>query len=415
MHKMRTGLALLNVSLSGLTLLTAGGCSTQAPSPSSSTTQIRKLPPQPDEQRIAAFTAAKPYATTGVVNAVIPERHILQVQGIEPQRVALGQVITVVADNDLENPIYATVFDRQQGFLQLRYEEDRGQSRKPRLGDIAFCYLPKPALPQSVEAPKQTTVASRFSPGITTYRSLVSMPSERSDTAAEAPLRPAPKPGDRLAVSKQPEELKPSVSAIQMIRKLLALFAPLSRPADPPRPTGAAATKRPNEQIIEFQSAPPQLAADSHLATPSDDRTAPERDADPSPLPPDNRAEDLRPLLGVQLSGHRRVELPKLPPITIQGFVRANGGEPMALLEIGDTHRAYLVQKGSEISINVPGDVTPQGKNELTGLPGPKGSETTADAPPKDTRETSVILKVVQITNEGVILETDLAQTLTVR
>lgn len=87
----------------------------------------------------------------------------------------------------------------------------------------------------------------------------------------------------------------------------------------------------------------------------------------------------------------------------------------MALLQIGDAHKVYLVQKGTEISITVAGDVTPVGKNELTGLPGPKGSDTPAEAAPKGAQESLVILKVQKITNEGVILETGLAQTLTVR
>lgn len=413
MRKMKTKLALLNASLSSVALVTAGGCSARPPSQLHSA-QIRKEVPPTDEQRLVAFQAAKPYATAGFVNAVIPERHVLQVQGIEPGRVAIGQLIEIVASNDLQNPIYASVFDRQQGLLQLRYNEDAGASRVPRPGDIAFCYLPKPAQPQQVNAPNQDRTASRFSAGTTTKPSEPSSGTEPSVVvAAEAPPRRAPKSADRRTAAQPPEEMKLYASAIQVVRRLLmAAGTAQSRPRLAPDPTEAAAAKRPSDNTIERQSDAARLVAGSGS---KDSVSAPIGGTDPASPSPVNPNIDLRALIGVQLSGRRHVEVPKLPSISVQGYVHADGLEPMVLLQIGDGHKVYLVQRGTEIPIIVAGDVTPVGRNELTGLPGSKGTDTPAEATSKGAQESVVILKVQRITKEGVILDTGLAQTLTVR
>lgn len=418
MRMMRIKHALLGWSLSGGMLIGPGGCTARPPlQPQSQlqSAQIRPATPQTVEQRLATFTAARPLATVGVVNAVIPERRILQVQGIEPRSVAIGQVIVVVANDDPQNPIHATVFDRQSGFLQLRYGDDAGRSQVPRTGDIAFCYLPKAIAPQRVEATKHDINASRFSAGATTKPSLASSPPKRRDASAEAPPTQAARPIDVQAVSHQSYEEEPSAPATQEVGKPSVAAAPQSRPVLPPNQTEASAASRLVDNAIESQSTPTQLLADSKPADASPDHSTPVGGSDPAPSRPAEPAEDLRALIGVQLSGRRHVEVPKLPPISVQGYVHADGGDPMALLQIGDAHKVYLVQKGTEISITVAGDVTPVGKNELTGLPGPKGSDTPAEAAPKGAQESLVILKVQKITNEGVILETGLAQTLTVR
>lgn len=424
MRKMRTELAVLELALSGAMLLGAAGCNARPPTQSQpQSVQIRPEPPRTVEQRLAAFTAARPLATAGVINAVIPERHILQVQGIEPQSVAIGQVIEIVADIDSENPIHGTVFDRQQGFLQVHYGDDAGRSPAPRTGDIAFCYLSNAAAPQRarspapqrVESSQQNRTAPRFLVSATTKPFLASLPSNRLDAGAEAAATQATKPIDLPVVAELSVEEEPSPSVIREVRKLSVAAAPQSQPALPPDQVEAGIGSRLLESTVESQSTPTQPVADSQPADLSPDRPAPARASDAAPSQAVGSVGDLRTLLGVQLSGHRHVEVPKLPPISVQGYVHADGGEQMALLQIGDARRVYLVKKNTEIPITVAGNVTPVGKNELTGLPGPKGSDIPADAAPKGAQESVVILKVLQITTGGVILETGLAETLTVR
>src|SRR5580704_14327914 len=77
---------------------------------------------------------------------------------------------------------------------------------------------------------------------------------------------------------------------------------------------------------------------------------------------------DLRALIGVNPVGLKRAEVPRLPTMSLRGFVRPHGQQPLALLEMAELNRIFLVQVGTEIPITVAGRLSPVGRGELTGL-----------------------------------------------
>ena len=86
----------------------------------------------------------------------------------------------------------------------------------------------------------------------------------------------------------------------------------------------------------------------------------------------------------------------------------------MALLEIGELNRTFLVQVGTEIPITIAGRISPLGRSELTGLGGAiKASGIRAN---EGEGQSQIVLKVIKVTGEGVTVEAGLlAQTIIIR
>ena len=123
---------------------------------------------------------------------------------------------------------------------------------------------------------------------------------------------------------------------------------------------------------------------------------------------------DLRSLIGVNTGGLKRVEVPaKLPAMTLRGFLQPSGQPAIALLELAELNRIFVVQVGTEIPITIAGHVTAAGHGELTGL----GGAVKAEAPAVDpSGQTQIILKVLKVSSEGVTVEAGLlAQTIVIR
>jgi hypothetical protein len=106
--------------------------------------------------------------------------------------------------------------------------------------------------------------------------------------------------------------------------------------------------------------------------------------------------------------------MPHLPAMSLRGFIQPRGRTPMALLEIKDLDRQFLVQAGTEIPITVSGRVTPIGRDELSGLPGQ--AKATGTAITTSDIQSQIIMKVIKVSSEGVTIETGLmAQSIIVR
>jgi hypothetical protein len=143
--------------------------------------------------------------------------------------------------------------------------------------------------------------------------------------------------------------------------------------------------------------------------------------ADAAGLPPvstapstvQSEAESLKQLIGVNSSGLRGVELPKLPAMSLSGFALLGDGSARALLEITDLNRTFLVRIGTKIPITVPGRVSPIGRSELVGL----GQAVSAAAPADSNNvQSQIILEVIDISPEGVTVKAGLIdQTIIVR
>jgi len=137
-----------------------------------------------------------------------------------------------------------------------------------------------------------------------------------------------------------------------------------------------------------------------------------------SSKPPETTAaggsgDDLRSLIGVN-PGLKRAEIPRLPVMSVRGFIQQQGRPTLALLEISELNRVFLVAEGTKIPITVAGRVTPVGRAELTGLgtAKPTGPETGTDAQ----SQSQIILTVEKVTSEGVTVNAGLlAQTMIIR
>jgi len=172
--------------------------------------------------------------------------------------------------------------------------------------------------------------------------------------------------------------------------------------ADPPAATRPAYNQGLQDAVKEAFGNSDQRAA----TAPAGDSAKP-----PSAPAPTSGGDDLRSLIGVN-PGLKRAEIPRLPAMSLRGFIQPHGGPPQALLEITELNRVFLVQEGTEIPITVAGRVSPVGRAELTGLGAgkPAGSESGVDA------QSQIILTVVKVSGEGVTVKAGLmAQTLIIR
>jgi hypothetical protein len=166
-------------------------------------------------------------------------------------------------------------------------------------------------------------------------------------------------------------------------------------------PLGGAATTLPSDAAAPVD--------------PSDQQAGPTTQASSQPAiaagPSD--AEDLRQLIGVRAPGIAPVELPKLPAMSLRGFVKTADDSAFALLEVTDLNRIFLVKKGTEIPITVQGRISPINQSELTGL---GESATPAQQPDEANAQSQIILKIIEVSDEGVIVQAGLNnQTIIIR
>jgi len=208
MRDRRIEMALLSFFTAGLTLAAGEGCASQR----SASSEVRSQSPLNLDQRLAAYKSAHADATVGVVNAVVPDRHIVQIQGISPDRVEIGQAIVIAANGDSRNPIPATVYDKQFGYVQLRYA-DGSKPRVPRWGDIAFCYLATPTEPEQVQTLKKPDLTSPTSAPAGPSLSL--LPPELTGIVPAAPAtQPSLGIDSKQTAATQPaDEVKPAPEA----------------------------------------------------------------------------------------------------------------------------------------------------------------------------------------------------------
>jgi len=160
---------------------------------------------------------------------------------------------------------------------------------------------------------------------------------------------------------------------------------------------------------------PPEQPKPAPAPAPVPTSPAPEA-AKPAPDAPPPRGlggGDLRALIGVNTGGLKRVEVPaKLPAMTLRGFLQPSGQPAIALLELAELKRIFVVQVGTEIPITIAGRAVAAGHGELTGLGGTKVEAPTVDP----SGQTQIILKVLKVSNEGVTVEAGLlAQTIVIR
>jgi hypothetical protein len=121
---------------------------------------------------------------------------------------------------------------------------------------------------------------------------------------------------------------------------------------------------------------------------------------------------DLRTAIGVNPNGPKLVEVPKVPAMSVVGYVQPHNRPPMALLELADKQDAalkhiYLVKVGTEIPVTISGRIFPVGRGELTGLS--DAARPSAPVQRDDAgEETQIILTVTNVTQDGVTVKAGL-------
>jgi hypothetical protein len=175
---------------------------------------------------------------------------------------------------------------------------------------------------------------------------------------------------------------------------------------------GTAAAQTPNQAASSTTA--PSVAPRSGNSQPLAIDAKPISASDTTPAAAGSSdAESLKQLIGVNPSGLKRADLPKLPVMSLSGFVQPHNGKASALLQIADLNRTFLVEEGTQIPITVPGRISPIGRSELIGL----NQTTTPPTQANDANSQSqIILKVVRVSDEGVTVEAGLIdQTIVVR
>lgn len=81
-----------------------------------------------------------PGSLVGHVNAVDPERHVLQVTGLPLDRIHEGDVISILLNGQGNSVVPARVYDKRDGFVQMDYGPVQPGQSVPREGDLAIWF-----------------------------------------------------------------------------------------------------------------------------------------------------------------------------------------------------------------------------------------------------------------------------------
>ena len=153
----------------------AVGCQQQPkPRPSSS---LDASDTRASQQRADSYRGAHPGSEVGVVNAVIPDRHIVSVAGLPLDRIKSGDVVTLLGAG--QQPIQAVVYDQRAGYTQARYQPLPTGTRDPGAGDLAVWYPSNTGASASVMTPDRGMPAT----------------SEPGERAATMPMKTIEQPG----------------------------------------------------------------------------------------------------------------------------------------------------------------------------------------------------------------------------
>jgi hypothetical protein len=161
-------------------------------------------------QRAASYRAAHPGSEVGLVNAVLPERRIVSVEGLPVDRIKSGDVLTILGGNG-KTPMEAVVYSQSSGYVQVRYEPLPAGQLDPMAGDLAVWYPARAGTPMSEVTP---TGAMRMPPTSEPVVMPTTMPVYRSSDGMKQYI-PAP----ATTAPAAPDDSTPPV------------LAPASRPA----------------------------------------------------------------------------------------------------------------------------------------------------------------------------------------
>ena len=180
--------------------------------------------PLAQTMRAKTYRSAHPGSEVGVVNAALPDRQIISIDGLPASRINIGDGVTILGGNG-KTPIGAIVYDQRAGFTQARYETLPRDVVAPMVGDLAVWYPANAGTPLS---PVTHTGALRMAP---TSAPMV-MPETTPSTTETAPKPDVLKKED--AVPAAPATMPASMPAAST--EPAATITPAAAPMPTSRP-----------------------------------------------------------------------------------------------------------------------------------------------------------------------------------
>jgi hypothetical protein len=176
-----------------------------------------------------SYRDSHPGSEVGVVNAAIPERRIISVGGIPPERVHRGDVMTILGSRQAGASVPAIVYDTASGYIQLWYGPLPTGQLAPQVGDLAIWYPGGAAVPTEAAQPPQT-IAPPPRPPATRPPMQEQVPPPPVNTPF--PAQPAPPPTTMPAETNVPAAtLPPSAPSGEMVMPTSRSASPTTRPA----------------------------------------------------------------------------------------------------------------------------------------------------------------------------------------
>lgn len=182
-----------------------------------------------DQQAVAqlqrTYRASHPGSEVGVVNAALPDRHIISVTGIPLNRVHVGDVVNIMSGGGNGGTVPAVVYNKSEGYVQLRYEPQPPGQPDPAVGNLAVWAPGGAAVPPDAVAPPVDAVVPTVPP---------------RTTAAEPIAPPPPPPPPPTVRDANPPSTMPLMDAAPATRPAIPQDAPPPPQTAPPPTTGPA-------------------------------------------------------------------------------------------------------------------------------------------------------------------------------
>jgi len=223
----------------------------QSSQPSAST--LSPMDQQAAAQLQRTYRNSHPGSEVGVVNAALPDRHIISVTGIPLDRIQIGDVVNVMAGGANGGLVPAVVYSKSSGYVQLRYQPLSAGQTDPAAGNLAVWTPGGAVVPPEAIAPRGDVTVPPAAPPPTT------MPESPS---------PAPLSRTRSRDLGAPAATMPLMDAQPATQPTVPQDAPPPPPpvASPPSTTETPATSRPTTLPLMPLDSPPLVVPDTRPA-----------------------------------------------------------------------------------------------------------------------------------------------------
>jgi len=224
--------------------LVAGCHPKQSATPAASTSTLSSADQATIAQLQRNYRASHPGTEVGVVNAAIPERHVISVTGIPLDRIRVGDVVTIMSGGE-SGAVPAVVYAKADGYVQLRYQPLPAGQAPPSSGNLAVWSPGGAAVPPDAIAPPGETRAPLAPAGETLApaRSPAPMPppatmpmTDVAPATRPAVQQEAPPPSTVTPAPVRPAPTAPTSSPTTMPMmplELAPLVPPATRPSTP--------------------------------------------------------------------------------------------------------------------------------------------------------------------------------------